>query len=147
MTAVAITGIAELVTNDPDLGIVHDAAIVAENDTVRWVGAARDVPTADRRIDVSGRAVVPGFVDSHSHLVFAGDRSAEFAARIAGEPYDGGGIGTTVAATRDASDDELKTLLRKRILEMRNQGTTTVEVKSGYGLYGCRRGAQSEAGG
>ncbi len=134
MTAVAITGIAELVTNDPDLGVVHDAAIVAENDTVRWVGAARDVPTADRRIDVSGRAVVPGFVDSHSHLVFAGDRSAEFAARIAGEPYDGGGIGTTVAATRDASDDELKTLLRKRILEMRNQGTTTVEVKSGYGL-------------
>ena len=134
MSAIAITGIAELVTNDTDLGVVDDAAIVAENETVHWVGPARDLPPADRHIDLDGRAVVPGFVDSHSHLVFAGDRSAEFAARIAGEPYDGGGIGTTVAATRDATDDELKMLLRKRILEMRNQGTTTVEVKSGYGL-------------
>ncbi len=134
MTAVAITGITELVTNDTDLGIIDDAAIVAENDIVRWVGPAREVPPADRHIDVDGRAVVPGFVDSHSHLVFAGDRSAEFAARIAGEPYDGGGIGVTVAATRSASDDELRVLLRKRIFEMRNQGTTTVEVKSGYGL-------------
>jgi imidazolonepropionase len=134
MTAVAVTGIAELVTNDPDIGIVHDAAVIAEDDVVQWVGPARDVPSADRRIEVDGRAVVPGFVDSHAHLVFAGDRSAEFAARAAGERYDGGGIGTTVAATRQAPDDELKTLLRKRILEMRSQGTTTVEVKSGYGL-------------
>ncbi len=134
MTAVAVTGIAELVTNDPALGVIADAAIIAEHGVVRWVGAARGVPAADRGIDLGGRAVVPGFVDSHSHLVFAGDRSAEFAARAAGERYDGGGIGVTVAATREASDDDLETLLHKRILEMRNQGTTTVEVKSGYGL-------------
>ena len=134
MTAIAITGIGELVTNDPATGILHDVAVVAVDDVVQWVGDARKAPSADHRIDLDGRAVVPGFVDSHSHLVFAGDRAAEFAARAAGEPYDGGGIGTTVAATRAATDADLETLLRKRIAEMRSQGTTTVEVKSGYGL-------------
>jgi imidazolonepropionase len=134
MTAVAVTAIGELVTNDPAAGILNDAAIIVDDDVVRWVGHTRDVPSADRRIELGGRAVVPGFVDSHAHLVFAGDRSAEFAARAAGERYDGGGIGVTVAATRHASDDDLETLLRKRIVEMRNQGTTTVEIKSGYGL-------------
>jgi imidazolonepropionase len=83
---------------------------------------------------VAGRAVLPGFVDSHSHLVFAGDRAAEFAARMSGEPYDGGGIATTVAATRAASDDELRTLLAERVRELRRQGTATFEIKSGYGL-------------
>ena len=77
---------------------------------------------------------MPGFVDTHSHLVFAGDRAAEFAARMAGEPYTGGGIATTVAATRAASDDELRARLARLVAEMRRQGTTTVEVKSGYGL-------------
>lgn len=134
VTAVAVTGIGELVTNDPATGVLRDAAIVADQGRIAWLGARASVPAADRRIDVAGRAVVPGFVDSHSHLVFAGDRSAEFAARAAGARYDGGGIGRTVIATRAASDAELRGLLQQRILEMRRQGTTTVEVKSGYGL-------------
>ena len=129
-----VTGIAELVTNDPSLGVVHDAALVVDDGTVAWVGSAGDAPPADRRTDLGGRAVVPGFVDSHAHLVFAGDRSAEFEARMSGARYDGGGIGTTVAATRAATDDELRGRLRALVAEMRAQGTTTVEVKSGYGL-------------
>lgn len=116
------------------LGVLRDAAVVVQGGRVAWVGPASSAPFADRRVDVGGAAVVPGFVDSHSHLVFAGDRSAEFTARMAGTPYDGGGIGVSVAATRAASDDELRDLLRTRIDEMRSLGTTTVEVKSGYGL-------------
>ncbi|MDE9364876.1 imidazolonepropionase [Luteipulveratus sp. YIM 133132] len=138
MTATLVTGIGELVTNDPahdgPLGLVHDAALVATDGRVSWVGRSQDAPDADRRVDLEGRAVVPGFVDSHSHLVFAGDRSAEFAARMTGEPYDGGGIAVSVEATRAASDDELRALLARRVAEMRAQGTTTIEIKSGYGL-------------
>jgi imidazolonepropionase len=147
-TTTLITGIGELVTNDEALdgadhaegiGLLRDAAVVVEHQpggvgTVAWVGRSFDAPDADRRVDVEGRAVIPGFVDSHSHLVFAGDRSAEFAARMAGVPYDGGGIAVSVAATRAASDEELRALLARRVAEMRAQGTTTVEVKSGYGL-------------
>jgi imidazolonepropionase len=107
---------------------------VVEGERVAWVGPAAAAPAADRRIALAGRAVVPGFVDAHTHLVFAGDRAAEFAARMAGERYDGGGIAATVAATRAAPDAELRTLLAGRIAELRLQGTTTVEVKSGYGL-------------
>ncbi len=140
--SVVVTGIGELVTNDSThpasdggpLGLLTDAAVVVEDGRVAWVGPASAAPAADGRHDVGGRAVLPGFVDSHSHLVFAGDRSAEFCARMAGTPYDGGGIATTVAATRAASDDRLRTLLARRVAEMRAQGTTTVEVKSGYGL-------------
>ncbi|GIH68871.1 imidazolonepropionase [Sphaerimonospora thailandensis] len=140
MTSTLLTGIAELVTNDPSvgdgspLGLFRDAALVVEGGRVMWVGPAGRAPDADRRRDLGGRAVIPGFVDSHAHLVFAGDRAAEFAARMAGTRYDGGGIATTVAATRAADDAELRELLRDRIAEMRAQGTTTVEVKSGYGL-------------
>jgi imidazolonepropionase len=129
-----LTGIGELTTHDPELGTLADAALVVDADTVAWVGPAARAPAADRRVDLGGRAVVPGFVDSHSHLVFAGDRAAEFAARMAGARYDGGGIASTVAATRAASDDELRALLARRAAELRAQGTTTVEVKSGYGL-------------
>jgi len=135
-----VTGIGELVTGDPALGdgsalgLVTDAAVVVDGDHVVWVGPARQAPDADHRRDLGGRAVVPGFVDSHSHLVFAGDRAAEFAARMSGTPYDGGGIATSVAATRAATDEELRGLLAARVAEMRAQGTTTVEVKSGYGL-------------
>jgi imidazolonepropionase len=134
-----VTGIAELVTNDPTrdddpLGVLTDAALVVEDGTVVWVGIAADAPEADDRLDVGGRAVVPGFVDSHAHLVFAGDRAAEFEARMSGARYDGGGIGTTVAATREASDADLRDRLIGLLAEMRRQGTTTVEVKSGYGL-------------
>ncbi len=129
-----VTGISELVTHDPALGTLTGAALVHAGGVVRWVGAASAAPAADHRRDLGGRAVVPGFVDSHAHLVFAGDRSAEFAARMAGERYDGGGIASTVAATRAAPDAELRALLARRVAEMRAQGTTTVEIKSGYGL-------------
>jgi imidazolonepropionase len=98
------------------------------------MGRAADAPDADHRLDVGGQAVIPAFVDSHTHLLFAGDRGREFAARMAGTAYDGGGIATTVAATRAASDEELRALLRARVAEMRRQGTNVVEVKSGYGL-------------
>ncbi len=136
--ATVITGIAELVTcddsTDDRLGIRTDAAVVVQDGAVTWIGSGPAAPAADHRIDLAGRTLLPGFVDSHSHLVFAGDRSAEFVARMAGTPYDGGGIASTVAATGAASDDELRTLLRGRVAEMRSQGTTTVEIKSGYGL-------------
>src|SRR5680860_335586 len=133
-----VTGIGQLVTNSAEgrgrLGVVTNAALVVDQGRVAWVGAASAAPDADRRLDLDGRAVVPGFVDSHCHLVFAGDRSAEFSARMSGEPYTGGGIATTVAATREADDAELARLLAARVAEMRAQGTTTIEVKSGYGL-------------
>ena len=106
-----ITGIGELVTNDPTLeagdgsplGLVHDAALVHDGVRVLWVGSRVDAPAADTMRDAGGRAVIPGFVDSHSHLVFVGDRSAEFEARMTGTPYSAGGIRTTVAATRAAA--------------------------------------------
>jgi len=138
MSSVMVTGVGELVTFDPahgpGLGVVTDAAVVLEDSVVAWTGPAAGAPAADEAVDVGGRAVIPGFVDSHSHLVFAGDRAAEFAARMAGTPYDGGGIATTVAATRGASDEQLEANLLRLLGEMRLQGTTTVEVKSGYGL-------------
>ena len=104
--SVIVDHIAELVTHDPELGVLDDAAVVAEEGRIVWVGPSRQAPAADRRISAEGRAVVPGFVDSHAHLVFAGDRSQEFAARMTGTPYSAGGIRTTVAATRAASDEQ-----------------------------------------
>ena len=132
-----VTGIGELVTNDAGvglLGLFTDAAVVVDDGRIAWVGAASAAPAADGAVDVGGRAVLPAFVDSHSHLVFAGDRAAEFEARMTGSPYDGGGIGVTVAATRAASDESLRVRLAELLAEMRAQGTGTVEVKSGYGL-------------
>ena len=117
--------------------------MVVEDGRVSWIGPSAQAPAADEQLDVAGRAVIPGFVDSHTHLVFAGDRSAEFAARMAGQPYDGGGIGVTVAATRAADDHQLRRLVGERVAEMRAQGTTTVEIKSGYGLTCERRGARA----
>jgi imidazolonepropionase len=143
MTSTVFTGIAELVTNDElldgadhseHLGRMTEAAVVVADGLVAWVGPASLAPPADDRRDVGGRAVIPGFVDSHSHLVFAGDRSAEFAARMSGVRYDGGGIATSVNATRAASDQQLRALVGGRVAEMRAQGTTTVEIKGGYGL-------------
>lgn len=134
-----IDNIGELVTNDPSLGrgqlgTITRAAVVTDGGRVTWVGRAADAPAADERFDAAGGAVLPGFVDSHSHLVFAGDRASEFAARMAGEPYTGGGIRTTVAATRAASDDTLRATATRLRAEALRQGTTTIEVKSGYGL-------------
>jgi imidazolonepropionase len=138
VTSTVITGIGELVTNDPEaddlLGAHADAALVVDGGAVAWAGPAQDAPAADQRVDVGGRAVLPGFVDSHAHLVFAGDRSGEFAARMAGTPYAAGGIRTTVAATRAAPDEQLTAHVGRLVEEMRRQGTTTVEIKSGYGL-------------
>lgn len=129
-----ITNIGELTTNDPDLVRLTDAALVLADGVVAWVGPASSAPAADTRVDVEGRAVLPGWVDSHTHLVFAGDRTAEFAARMAGKPYTAGGIATTVNATRAASDDELSAVIARHVAEAVAQGTTYVETKTGYGL-------------
>jgi imidazolonepropionase len=140
------------------LGIVADAAVLVEDGRIAWIGPSAHAPSHDdelrhereqRRdgeehrslwdadvevIDAGGRAVIPGFVDSHTHLVFGGDRAEEFAARMAGRRYEAGGIRSTVAATRAATDDELRARLAGFVDELHAQGTTTFEVKSGYGL-------------
>ena len=132
--AVLITGIGELTTNDPELGKLRDAALVLDGETVAWAGPAAQAPDADERVDVEGRAVLPGWVDSHTHLVFAGDRTAEFEARMAGQAYAAGGIAVTVNATRAASDEQLAANLRRHVEEAAAQGTTCLETKTGYGL-------------
>jgi imidazolonepropionase len=117
---------------DGQLGLVRNASVVFAGEHITSVGAVGQ--TADRRIDAGGACVIPGFVDSHTHLVFAGDRGDEFAARMAGRPYEAGGIRTSVAATRAASDEQLAVLTDGRRTEARRAGITTVEIKSGYGL-------------
>jgi len=131
-----IDNIGTLVTNDPELGTIKDAALVFDDGLVAWAGPRAQAPEAagTTRLDAEGRAVIPGFVDSHGHLVFAGDRAEEFAARMEGRPYTAGGIKTTVAATRAAGDDQLGSNLDRLIHEALKSGTTTVETKSGYGL-------------
>ncbi|MDQ3156031.1 MAG: imidazolonepropionase [Actinomycetota bacterium] len=128
-----VTNIGELVTwgEEP---IVNDAAFVVDKGAIAWVGRRVDAPEADAVNDVGGAAVIPGFVDSHSHLAFAGDRSAEFEARMTGQPYQAGGIRSTVDATRAATDEQLAANIARHLAEMSAQGTTTVEIKSGYGL-------------
>jgi imidazolonepropionase len=141
MGSLLIDNIGSLVTNDPALGegalgLVQDAALVVEGGVVAWAGPRSKTPqgAARERFDARGRAVMPGFVDSHAHLVFAGDRSREFAARMSGRSYSAGGIGTTVAATREATDDALRANLARLADEAMRSGTTTIECKSGYGL-------------
>lgn len=134
MTSLLVTNIGELVTWDDEQPVRTDAAFVVEGGRIVWSGPAIRAPQADAVRDVGGAAVVPGFVDSHSHLVFAGERSAEFEARMTGRPYAAGGIRTTVAATRAATDEQLAANVARHLAEMRAQGTTTVEIKSGYGL-------------
>ncbi|MEV4438294.1 imidazolonepropionase [Streptomyces sp. NPDC049577] len=135
----AIINISSLVTNDPSLGegplgLIQDAAVVIDDDRVAWVGETSKAPATDNAVDAEGRAALPGFVDSHSHLVFAGDRTAEFNARMSGQSYSAGGIRTTVAATRAATDEQLEANLLRYLGEALRQGTTTLETKSGYGL-------------
>jgi imidazolonepropionase len=141
MKNLAITNIGELVTNDPEvnngqLGIIENSAIVIVDGLVTWVGPANELSEQanSEPVDLHGMAVIPGFVDSHSHLVFAGERSAEFAARMSGQPYVAGGIKTTVAATRIASDEQLRNNVRHLLHEMTACGITSNEIKSGYGL-------------
>ncbi|MEU2559355.1 imidazolonepropionase [Streptomyces longispororuber] len=139
MTTTAIHNIGTLVTNDPTLGkgplgLLQDAAVVLDGTSVAWVGPTAETPAADEAYDAQGRAALPGFVDSHSHLLFAGDRTQEFNARMEGRPYEAGGIRTTVAATRAATDEALEANLTRYLAEALRQGTTTFETKSGYGL-------------
>ena len=138
----ALTGIGHLVTNDETvgqgkLGVLHDAALVADNaGNVSWVGKQSELGSHfdGTPTDVGGRAVIPGFVDSHTHLVFAGDRALEFESRMQGKPYAAGGIKTTMASTRAATDEVLAANVARLAGEALASGTTTLEVKSGYGL-------------
>lgn len=134
MKSTLITGIGELTTNDPELGTLHDAAVVMTGNRISWVGSANNPPDADTMVDAEGRAALPGWVDSHTHLVFAGDRTSEFIARTAGKPYTAGGINETVRATRAASDEQLQHNLIRHLAEATAQGTTCLETKTGYGL-------------
>jgi imidazolonepropionase len=135
--ALVIDDIGLLVTCDPSLGegplgLVRDAALVIEDGHVASIESAG--AAGDERLDAGGRCVIPGFVDSHTHLVFAGDRAEEFAARMAGRPYAASGIRVTTAATRAASEAELRGLARARRAEALRAGITHLEIKSGYGL-------------
>src|SRR5690349_8842791 len=159
--ATLFTGISELTTNADTAAptaTIAEAALLVDGGRVAWSGAAADAETAIAgrdsglsplsraaaavsrseievtRVDLGGRAVIPGFVDSHTHLVFAGDRADEFEARMTGTPYAAGGIRRTVAATRAASDEELRARLAALVAELHRQGTTTFEIKTGYGL-------------
>jgi len=134
VTTTLVTGIGLLATQTDEHGEVRDAALVVDGDFVTYVGPASGAPDADERVDLGGGTVLPGFVDSHAHLVFAGDRAEEFAARMSGQAYAAGGIRTTVAATRAASDGELRANLARLADELLHAGVTTFETKSGYGL-------------
>jgi len=139
-----LRGAGRLVTCAPGLGegvlgVIENGALAASEGVVRWVGVESELKSLDfadavTEIDAGGRAVVPGLIDCHTHLVFAGDRSEEFAARLAGRPYEAGGVRTTVEATRAASDDELARLAADRLGRFLSYGVTTIEAKSGYGL-------------
>ncbi|CAN5222199.1 imidazolonepropionase [soil metagenome] len=133
MTSTVLTGIGLLVTQDPAVGDLTEAAVVLEDGLIGWLGPTAQAPDADEAVDLDGRCVLPGFVDSHAHLVFAGHRAAEFEARMSGRSYDAGGIAATVADTRAASDEELTGHAAGLVAEMLAAGTTTVEIKSGYG--------------
>ena len=139
MSSVAITDIGSLVTNDSTLGdgalgLRSNAAIVVVDGKIAWIGDSDKVADTDTVVSVSGKTVIPGFVDSHAHLVFAGDRSEEFSARMNGESYSAGGIKTTVAATRAASDETLRANTSRLVSELHRSGVTSFESKSGYAL-------------
>ncbi|MEY4988468.1 MAG: hypothetical protein RI933_101 [Actinomycetota bacterium] len=134
MTSTLVTDIGLLVTNSSEFGDLTDAAFVVDQGKISWVGSKGAAPQCDRQYSVAGRTVIPGFVDSHAHLIFAGDRAAEFEARMSGTHYSAGGISTTVAATRAASDEELQANCSRLVAELQASGITTFEIKSGYGL-------------
>jgi imidazolonepropionase len=139
MSQTLVKNIGLLVTNNPSLGstqlgILENAALLSENGQITWVGDSQSAPTAQNVIDANGKCVIPGFVDSHTHLIFAGDRSNEFSARMAGQSYAAGGIADTVTKTRAATDDDLLANANRLMHEGLHSGTTTIEIKSGYGL-------------
>ena len=139
MSQTLIKNIGLLVTNNSEidgtpLGLIENAALLIEHGKVKWIGASESTPSAEKSIDASGKCVIPGFVDSHNHLIFAGDRSNEFAARMNGQKYEAGGIAYTVELTRKASDSDLLSNARRLQHEALHSGTTTIEIKSGYGL-------------
>jgi len=139
MSQTLIKNIGLLVTNNSEidgipLGLIENAALFIEHGKVKWVGASESAPTSEKVIDASGKCVIPGFVDSHNHLIFAGDRSQEFAARMNGQKYEAGGIAYTVDLTRKASDGDLLSNAKRLQHEALHSGTTTIEIKSGYGL-------------
>ena len=141
MSSLLVTDIGCLVTNDPvfdgtSLGIISDAALAVSDGKISWIGSASEVKTSDYQnvVSAKGKAIIPGFVDSHNHLIFAGDRAAEFSARMQGQPYAAGGINYTVEQTRNASDDQLRANVAALVNEGLTAGTTSVEIKSGYGL-------------
>lgn len=129
-----ITNLGELMTQDQEHRVLRDAAVMVDGERIAWIGAASDAPAADESVDAGGRALLPGWVDSHTHLIFAGDRTAEFEARMAGEDYSAGGIAVTTGATRSTGDYDLTRLAMGRVTEAVSQGTTYVETKTGYGL-------------
>jgi imidazolonepropionase len=137
VSTLVIDNIGQLVTGEPSLGegalgLVGNAALMLDGERVASIGRAG--AAGDERLDAGGRCVIPGFVDSHTHLVFAGDRADEFAARMAGRPYGASGIKVTTAATRAASEQDLRALARARRSEALRSGITHLEIKSGYGL-------------
>lgn len=134
MTSLLVTGIGQLVTWGDEQPVREKAALVVDRGRIAWLGSSAVTPLADERLDVDGAAVVPGFVDSHTHLVFGGDRAEEFEARLVGKPYTAGGIRTTVAATRALPTPQLRVRATRLAAEALRSGTTTLEIKSGYGL-------------
>ena len=139
MASTLFTDIRLLATNDPNmgrglLGEMTNAAFIQEAGAIVWVGQAKSAPEADQSVSLEGKSVIPGFVDSHAHMVFAGDRAQEFEARMKGESYSSGGIMASVKATRHASDEELDENIATLAIEMYRSGITTFETKSGYGL-------------
>lgn len=134
MSSTLITNIGQLVTNDPEFGTIKNAALVYTDGKISWVGDKGSAPSADERIDADNGSVIPGFVDSHTHAIFAGDRLNDFLARMNGTKYASGGIKTTVEATRAATDESLRNHLENVVTEFTEHGITTFEIKSGYGL-------------
>ena len=141
MTSTLITNIGQLVTNDPThdgtkLGLIRDGALLIEDSVIAWVGPTANAPTKQikKTIDAEGMCVLPGYVDSHTHMIFAGDRSNEFRARMLGESYTAGGIASTVEKTRKATNELLLSHAKFLLAQAHAGGTTSVEIKSGYGL-------------